>query len=315
MKTMRAWQLAALLMSAVPAAQAMEFAFASVEQGRAILGTRDEYVRATAPLERSARLHTVEPVDEERFLRHMQGTVIAWTDQDRQDLRPLLDRLERFASRLAWKPPAPVLLIKASDELEDGLPHTRANAIVVPGSFRRTSPQFLAHVVAHELFHILSRETPGAREQLYAAIGFRPCASLEIPDATARLRVTNPDAPLHRHTIAVRYQGQPVEALPYPQFTSESIDPRAGFKSQVRAGWLLVERKAGDCKVSASQAPVEAEQLEGLFEQVGRNTQYLWHPEEILAENFAVLFFARLRGNTAGVPTPDILNKMQQILY
>lgn len=42
------------------------------------------------------------------------------------------------------------------------------------------------------------------------------------------------------------------------------------------------------------------------FEQVGKNTKYIIHPEEILAENFA---FAVL--NKSGLPNPEIVNQIK----
>ncbi len=285
-------------------------------QGRAILGARDDYVRATAPLERSAKMHTTEVVDEERYARYMEGAVLPWGDEDRRLLQPLLAKLAPHLAALRWQRSKPILLIKAAEDFEDGLPHTRANAIVLPQGSEQGAPGLVTAIVAHELFHVLSRDDAQLKERLYGAIGFKPCASLELPKAVSGLRVTNPDAPQHRHTISVRYRGQPVEALPFPSFASEAIDPRQGFKTQVRVVWLFVDRDGGTCKARApagGQAP-EPQELEGLFEQVGRNTRYLWHPEEILADNFALLFIGMLRGAALAVPSPEVLEKLEKIL-
>jgi hypothetical protein len=42
---------------------------------------------------------------------------------------------------------------------------------------------------------------------------------------------------------------------------------------------------------------------------VGRNTDYIIHPEEILAENFALLVLGA--GN---VPSPEVLTRMREAL-
>ncbi len=155
-------------------------------------------MRATAPLERAAKMHTTEAVDEERYARYMEGAALAWSDEDRRLLLPILSGLAPLLPSLKWRPAKPVLLVKAAADFEDGLPHTRANAIVLQESVLQSAPAMLAAVLAHELFHIISRDDPRLREELYAAIGFKPCASVEIPEAVARLRVSNPDAPQHR---------------------------------------------------------------------------------------------------------------------
>lgn len=51
------------------------------------------------------------------------------------------------------------------------------------------------------------------------------------------------------------------------------------------------------------------QQISGFFEQVGRNTNYIIHPEEILAENFALLIMDK-----RDVPSPEILEKMRAVL-
>jgi hypothetical protein len=199
-----------------------------------------------------------------------------------------------------------------SDALEDGLPHTRGNAIMIPFSVLETPDSVLVYVMSHEVFHVLSRNDPALREALYNAIGFRPCASVEVPPAMARLRVTNPDAPVSRHAIRVRVRGEPAEALPYLMFRSPDADPRAGFREQVQTAWLLVAREGERCRAGGRTVP--REELAGLDEQVGRNTRYLLHAEEILADNFSILFIGSLREGPPDVPSPEILERMRAIL-
>jgi len=265
-------------------------------------------VRATAPLERSVKMHTAAPVDETGYMRYMENAALPWTDAERLRLQPLLDELEPVIARLVWRPSKQIFLIKTVSDFEDGLAHTRANAIVFPEEFLQAPPPFLSLVLAHELFHVLSRDDAALHERLYAAIGFKPCASTEIPPAIAKLRLSNPDAPEHRHAIAVRYRGRDVEALPYPRLAAEDIDPKLGFKTQVRATWLLVERQGNACKASDE---ADTREMEGLFEQIGRNTRYLWHPEEILADNFALMAIGLQRGKPPEVPSPQVQERLR----
>jgi hypothetical protein len=296
-----------------PAAPA--FVFADVAQGSDILGARDDYVRATAPLERKAKLKTADPVDEERFLRHMREAPLEWSPQQRESLEPLVGLLDRFLAKLRWKMPERILLVQSGPSLEDGFPHTRSNAIIVPQAYYRRGPAIMMYLLSHETFHILTRANPELKEALYSAIGFRRCDSVVIPPEIAALRLTNPDTVESRHTISVRYRGEPVEALPYVRFPSADIDPRQGFMKQVKVLWLLTDRKDGECRArSGPEASVEPEQLEGLFEQVGRNTDYLFHPEEILADNFSQIFIAETSKKKPPFNSPALIEKLRKIL-
>ena len=60
---------------------------------------------------------------------------------------------------------------------------------------------------------------------------------------------------------------------------------------------------------SAQPVLASPEEVSGFFEQVGRNTKYVIHPEEILADNFALLIL-----DEHNVPSPEILQKMRLIL-
>jgi hypothetical protein len=85
-----------------------------------------------------------------------------------------------------------------------------------------------------------------------------------------------------------------------------------------KVSWLLVDREQANCRErigSAAETDVAPQELQGLFEQVGRNTQYLAHPEEILADNFFQLFVSTFRGASAELQSPEILERMRVILF
>jgi hypothetical protein len=299
-------------------ATASAYAFATPAEGRAIVTTRDEYVRAISALERSARLRTGDEVDEGRFMQFMQAAVLDWSEEERRLLRPLIALLDRFLSGLKWKRPGKILLVRVDATLENGAPHTRANGIMLPKNEYTSTADLLTYVVSHETFHVLTREDSALKERLYGAIGFRRCERIEIPESVSRMRITNPDAVENRHTIAVRYRDQDVEAMPFLRFKSDDIDTRSGFLANARIAWLLVDRERADCRVrtgSAAEAEVAPRELQGLFEQIGRNTPYLAHPEEILADNFFQLFVSTFRSPPGEVQSPQILERMRAILF
>jgi hypothetical protein len=49
--------------------------------------------------------------------------------------------------------------------------------------------------------------------------------------------------------------------------------------------------------------------VEGFFEQIGRNTNYIIHPEETLANNFVHLMTAK-----QDLKNPEIPEKIEQLL-
>jgi hypothetical protein len=311
--------LAALLALALPAAAqqaAPAIVFATAAQARAILSQRDDYVRATGDLERRVRLSSAEAVSDEEFVRRRAALARDWSDQERRLFTPAVERLGRFIEpfRVNW--PAQLLLARADPALEDGASFTRANAAFLSdGSLSNAGA--VHYFLAHEAFHVLSRSDPALRERLYAALGFVRCAHAEIPERVARLRVTNPDAVESLHSIRVRFRGEALEALPYIRLRSDDIDPRAGMFSQMTVRWLLVDRVDSDCRVRETPAGVpdaDPAELQGLPEQIGRNSSYLLHPDEILADNFAQMFIGFVQGSGLPVPSPQIHEKIRALL-
>jgi hypothetical protein len=54
---------------------------------------------------------------------------------------------------------------------------------------------------------------------------------------------------------------------------------------------------------------LDPKNVESYHEQIGRNTNYIIHPEEVLADNFAML----IRGKR-DVPTPRVLDELRKAL-
>jgi len=52
---------------------------------------------------------------------------------------------------------------------------------------------------------------------------------------------------------------------------------------------------------------VEAHETDGFYEQIGHNTKYIWHPEEILADNFVQLVMG-----SEELPSPFVVQRMAE---
>jgi len=285
------------------------FVFATAEQGAEILRTRDEYVRSLSPFDRAAKMKTDQEVSEEAFLKFSAAQAVAWTDADKAKLQPLLDDLRPRIDALPVQWPAQVLFVKTTGEEEGNAAYTRANAIFLPPSQLSLSADALRFLIAHELFHVLSRQNPALRTELYAAIGYHPCGPVVLPPKLAAVRISNPDAPVNEHCIRVGLDGGQVQVTPILFSRSEKYDVAKGgtFFNYLELKFMRVDSGAPPTDAQVHLADVK--ELTGFIEQIGGNTGYIIHPEETVADNFAIMLLGK-----PGIPSPEIVQKVKDIV-
>lgn len=306
---------ATLALAQTETAPSISLLFTSPEEGREILRTRDGFVRRLSPFDRSARLKTDREVSETEFLNFVAGKVIEWDSADRKRVEQAFDRIRPALGefRLNW--PEKVRFVHTTGEEEGGAAYTRGKAVILPRTRLDQSPEKLARLVAHELFHILSRHDRNIRDRLYRVIGFERCPEVELPKPLGRRRITNPDAPVNAHRIRVQQEGRQYWAIPVLYSRSDRYDPLQGgsfFKYlQFRLLLEAVEDETAAASTSAGSPSrlVEVKEVSGFFEQIGRNSSYIIHPEEILAVNFALI----VTGETE-FPSPEVAAGIRSVL-
>jgi hypothetical protein len=290
--------------------------FATQSEGRAILTAKDEFIQRLGPFDRSARVKTDKPVSEEEFLQFVGRNVIDWATEETQTLQAAVEAIHQLLGDLPLSLPRPIQFIKTTGAEEGNAAYTRGTAIVLPKSELSKSKEDLKKLICHELFHILSRQNPELREKLYAIIGFAKCNEIELSPELQRRKITNPDAPRNDHHIRLKLDDRESLFVPILLSRTETYDVKRGgeFFEYLQFQFLMVEKEAGSANFKAvfdgtSPRLVGMERTSGFMEQVGQNTQYIIHPEEILADNFAILVLGEQK-----VPSPDILRKMREVL-
>jgi hypothetical protein len=290
--------------------------FASQSEGRKMLTEKDEFIQRLSPFDRSARMKTDKAVSEDEFLEFVGRNVVDWTKEEMQTVQAAIEAIRPLLRDLPLSLPPTVQLIKTTGAEEGNAAYTRATAIVLPASEFSKGQKDLQKLICHELFHILSRQNPELREKLYGIIGFTKCNEIKLPPELARRKLTNPDAPRNDHFIRLQIDGNESLAVPILLSSAETYDVKRGgeFFAYLQFQFLVVEKDGGSGNLKAvsegsSAKLVGMERVAGFMEQVGRNTNYIIHPEEILADNFALLVL-----NESKVASPEILQKMREVL-
>jgi hypothetical protein len=297
--------------SALPAAEnaPLKTAFATPEQGREVLTTRDDFVTRLSPFDRAARLKTDREVSEEEYLEFVAEHVVAWTDEERETIAKALASLRPKLEPFAPLFPDRIDFVKTTGREEGDAAYTRGQAIILPASKVGAGGTQLERLIAHELFHVLSRHDPKLRDRLYATIGFEPCGEVALPKELEARKLTNPDAPVNRHAIKLTIEGETEWAMPVIFASQEKYDTERGgeFFHYLTLKLLVVDRT--DPITARPAKLVDIRQAQDFFDLVGQNTQYIIHPEEILADNFALWAIGE-----EGLASPEVVARMVEVL-
>jgi hypothetical protein len=288
--------------------------FADVHEGAKAITKRDDYIRQMSPFDRQVRLQTDQPVGDQELLAFIAQNVIPWTDDDVQLLTPVLTAMAKKLEPWTLNLPPEVLLVKTTGREEGRAAYCRGAAIVVPENMIGKNTTLLERVLPHEIFHVASSHNRALREALYRVVGFKPCNEVALPEGLQARKLTNPDAPVNDHYITVAIDGRPTELLPVIFSKAEHYDAKRGgtlfsyleFKLMVLENYNGVRRPA---LVDGQPTLLNPKSVQGFMDQVGKNTSYLIHPEEVLADNFVFVINER-----TNLPTQRIVDEMAKVL-
>jgi hypothetical protein len=308
--------------------QRTRLVFATAAEARAELGKRDAFVERMSPFDRSSRLKTDKPVDEATYLAFAAAQAREWSPDEQSRVSAALEGLKGGLESLDLQFPEEIQLIKTTGLEEGAAAYTRSTAIILPANILASAQPQLESLLCHELFHVLSRHDAQLRDRLYRSIGFQPCAELRLPEGLRQRRITNPDGPIDDHCIKIKPAQSEVEgteqwAIPILTSTSDTYDPAKGgeFFDYLTFKLILVDRTASDraqpggngttlpLLVDGRPVLLSPDEAGGFMEQIGRNTRYIIHPDEVLADNFVIV----VQGKT-GVASPEILARIRAAL-
>jgi len=284
--------------------------FASAAEAAVLMTQPDDYLAALSPFDRSLATMTEGSVTTDDYLAFLAASVRDFSDAERSRLTQLLASIAQQLASYDLPLPATMAIVKVEDAV--GKPYTRGHFIVMPTSTLERTDDDLEQILIHELFHILSRTNPELRDELYAIIGFSPCPRLAFPSSLAEARMTNPDTPVLAHCITIQTQWGPYPMMPIT-FAKKPFSNTVG--SDIFQ-YLEFELLGVEKRTDESVPLYLGEQLwlsdpfqsPSYIGQIGMNTMYIVHPDEILADNFTFL----VRGTQ--VQTPRIVDAMAAVL-
>ena len=298
----------------VPLHRNTQVRFASVEEGRMRLGEQDRFVNALSRFDRQCRLGFGNDVSTEQFTDFVSNNVIAWEASERARIHESLRRISEHLRAYEIPFPDTILLVKTTGREEANAAYCRRHAVVIPLRFAKLPPARLDRLLLHELFHVLSSSSGPTRKELYAIIGFTVCEPIGVPLPLRDRKITNPDGPLLDAVITIEEKDRSLTLAPLLYASIDRFDPDQGgtvFK-YLEFRLLEVQRHNGGwTAIKRDGKPLlhDPENLADFHRQIGANTKYILHPDEILADNFVHMVL-----QTEDLESPEVVAKMQRVL-
>jgi hypothetical protein len=286
----------------------MDIAFLNKIEARKLLTTKDIFILSLSPFDRASRLKTKSSVSQNAFLDFISDQTLDWGSFECTGVESILKTIISKLDQYSLNFPKKISIIKTTGREEGNAAYCRGNSIVLPQSLINT-PYALKNILIHELFHIYSKNNPQKRNELYSIIGFFNCPELEFPEELRDLKITNPDAPLNNcylednenKLMPILYSKEPYNLI-----------KRGDFFNYLEFALLGVNIKEQCCKPQYKNGKLQifrVDDIQSYIKKIGMNTDYIIHPEEILAENFVLLL-----NNSKYIRSPEILEKIKIIL-
>ena len=278
--------------------------FLSRAEAARFLGEADGFTEALGDFDRSFRMRTTRRVDDAAFRALAAGEARELTAEQEAGWRAAIATLDARLSGLALPMPKELLVLATSGDEELGAgAYTRRNAIVFTAADDGASRPRVG-LLAHELFHVLSRSSAAFRDRMYALVGFHPCRGVRIPPEIDATRLTDPDAHALTHCTEVA-RGEETRTLCPVLTLGASLTDALALPSWFGALDIALLPAEGD------GAPPWRDEDGRFRASLAHNTDYGIHPEEMLADNFAL--FAKAVPRDA-LTDPDFMDHFEAAL-
>lgn len=242
-------------------------------------GTLDEYIAYSA-----AQVMAFTPKEEQRVI-----DTLAWLE----------DQLERHDLHLP--DPGEITFVKTTGQEALGAAGYTSGGTIFLGWFtylpQYYSDEMFRELVVHELSHCLSRQYPEYQQALYSLIHFKVLdQDIDVPEEIRDQIIANPDVEHHNSCAAFTIGGEKKDC--YLVFLTDSVFEKPGdtFFEGMYSGVVPLDESR----------VYRVDEVDDFWDVVGRNTNYVEDPEELMATSLAYAIL-HLDDGYAGFENPEIL--------
>lgn len=306
--------LSAILLCISTAALAQKkisYRFATKAEAQMLITDIDNFTNKLNSLDINLRLGK-EDGRKSELLRLAMNETLNWSDEDKKKITAAFKSLQSKIDKqkLKIKYPHEIVLVKTSMKEEMNVTaYTRKNWIALGEDFiNKATKDNLEYLLAHEMFHLLTRSDKNFKKSVYSVIGFEVTdRELFFPIDIVERKISSPDIEQYDSYAEFTIDGtkQKCSMIIY----SDKAYTTGGLNDYLNIGLIPLDENLIPLRTDGKTIIYGIDKAEDFYDKVGRNTKYIINPEEILADNFAYLLIQK-----KDLPNPEIIEKIAAIL-
>ena len=259
----------------------------------------------------------------ESYKTHLHASILEFNEEEQNRISGLFEQIKTSFSNQNIKPYHKQIYLSKIDDSVYGAQafFTREDVIFIPDAQLAMEDSALKSILLHEIFHIYSRYNESLKSEAYGLIGFK---KLDAPykvvnNVLSERLLLNPDGLDNSYGIELQDENQnkltAVSILHsrFPKLKDEIED----YFSYIHFELFRYDK---DTQVAVSddilQNDIPPEYFNSFFEQIADNTQYIIHPDEIMADNFMLMINANDSQNFEHFSESGtiIINKLHKLM-
>ena len=285
--------------------------FATKAEAQMLITDIDNFTNKLNSLDINLRLGK-EDGRKSELLRLAMNETLNWSDEDKKKITAAFKSLQSKIDKqkLKIKYPHEIILVKTSMKEEMNVTaYTRKNWIALGEDFiNKATKDNLEYLLAHEMFHLLTRNDKNFKKSVYSVIGFKVTdRELFFPIDIVERKISNPDIEQYDSYAEFTIDGtkQKCSMIIY----SDKAYTTGGLSDYLNVGLIPLDENLIPLRTDGKTIIYGIDKAEDFYDKVGRNTKYTINPEEILADNFAYLLIQK-----KDLPNPEIIKNIAAIL-
>ncbi len=294
----------------LPDAGGIFIRFASAEEGRELLTDQPEYYAEFTQNKLEFVMQGKESSFEE-YLDFAKEQVMDFTEDEKDRVTRCMADIQEKADGLGIKlPPLDTIIFVKTTQAEENYSGAYTHGTQIYLGEHVLAPGYgirLERVLAHELFHCLTRCNPDFREKMYNIIHFTVQEKdYPLPPSVLEYFISNPDVEHHNSYASFEIDGEMTDCYTALVTTRHFEAPGDNFFECMTTGLVPVDG------TDIYYTPEDAANFDEIF---GTNTGYVIDPEECMADNFSFAVLYGMEGpGGKGYPNPEIIEGILKAL-